>query len=416
MARDDIPTDANPFDEPLPFLESRTGGQQRLDELPDDWFDFDLQQISATNDESDNAETDNTPDADASKEEQVTVAQEPAEQMDGYIEQHEHAKTKRTVVGVVVALLVVAGLVFGFVSGAFANLFKSEPEQRPVASSESAPSVVEINVEANGYNEQASPIVYHLIGGSSGDSSSHVDRYGVVPASSNAGNAGNSGNASANALKVMFDDLPEGSYTVSWSTSFLPDGSILRAPDKTMFKASRGDVTLTAEFERVDAARASAEEVREAYEQLAEWLSTAKGDAANMRDAILETARRNAEAAPAVVAAGGLDGNARESESETNARENQQSVPEQVVVTEQVTEQATEQDEGASPDAEAVDNQNEAAGGDSGNAGDDAGGNSGGDAEPEPAPEPTPEPTPAVEPEPAPAPQPSTNTDTNATS
>lgn len=414
MARDDIPTDANPFDEPLPFLESRTGGQQRLDELPDDWFDFDLQQINATNGEADNDEANNKSDTDASKEEQVIVAQEPTEQTDGYIEQREHEKTKRTVVVVVIALLVVAGLVFCFVSGAFANLFKNEPEPQLVASSESARPVIEINVEADGYNEQASPIVYHLVGGPSGDSAAHIDRYGVVPASSNSGNAGNSGNASANALKVTFDDLPEGSYTVSWSISFLPDGSILSASNETTFKVSRGDVALTTEFERVDAARASAEEVRAAYEQLAEWLATAKGDAANMRDAILETARRNAEAAPAVVAAGGLEGNAREEEPETNARESQQSVPEQVAMSEQVAEQAAEQDEGASPDAEAADNQDEAAGGDSGNADDDAGGNSGGNSggnvEPEPAPAPEPTPTPE------PAPEPSTNSDTNATS
>ena len=422
MARDDIPTDANPFDEPLPFLESRTGGQQRLDELPDDWFDFNLQQIDTTDGETENAETDDMPEPGDSKEEQTIVAQEPAEQTDGYIEQREHAKTKRTVVGVVVALLVVAGLVFGFVSGAFANLLKSEPEQRPVASSESAPSVVEINVEAEGYNEQASPIVYHLVGGPSGDSAAHVDRYGVVPASSNSGNsrnsgnAGNSGNASANAFKVTFDDLPEGYYTVSWSTSFLPDGSILRASDETMFKVSRGGVVLTVEFARGDATRTSADEVRGAYEQLVEWLSVATGDAANMRDAILETARRNAEAAPAVVAAGGLDGNTREEESETNAGESQQQDPEQVVVTERVAEQAAEQGTEYDSGAETADNQNEAAGDDSGNAGNDADDNPGGNAEPEPTPVPTPEPTPAVEPEPAPTSEPSTNTDTNATS
>ena len=410
MARDDIPTDANPFDEPLPFLESRTGDQQRLDELPDDWFDFDLKQINATNGEADNAETDNTPDTDASKEEQTIVAQEPAEQTDGYIEQREHEKTKRTVVGVVIALLVVAGLVFGFVSGAFANLFKSEPEQRPVASSESAPSIVEINVEAEGYNEQASPIVYHLVGGPSDDSAAYVDRYGVVPASSAAGNADN---VSANALKVMFDDLPEGSYTVSWSTSFLPDGSILRASAETTFKVSRGNVALTAEFERVDAARASAEEVREAYEQFAEWLATATGDAANMRDAILETARRNAEAAPAVIAAGGLDGNARESEPQSNANENQTQNQQQAVVAQQIAEQAAPADN----DAEAASTSDEGADNNAGGA--DNSGDTGDDGEYgfiqyEPIPEPTPAPTP--EPAPAPTPEPSTNSDTDTVS
>ena len=394
MARDDIPTDANPFDEPLPFLESRTGGQQRLDELPDDWFDFNLQQIDTTDGETENAETDDMPEPGDSKEEQTIVAQEPTEQTDGYIEQREHAKTKRTVVGVVVALLVVAGLVFGFVSGAFANLFKSEPQQRLVASSESAPSIVEINVEADGYNEQASPIVYHLFGGPSGDSAVHIDRYGVVPASSNSGNAGNSGNASANALKVTFDDLPEGSYTVTWSTSFLSDGSILRAPDETIFKVSRGDVALSVEFERVDATDVSAEEAREAYEQLDEWLSGATRDVANRRDAILETARRNAETAPAVAAAGGLDGNARETEREANLEESQNQGQQQTTVAEQVVEQTADEGAEADSEAEAAGDQDEAAGGDAGDAGDDSGGNSGGNTEPEP----TPEPAPAVEP------------------
>jgi len=399
MARDDIPTDANPFDEPLPFLESRTGDQQRLDELPDDWFDFDLQQINATNDEADNAETEGTPNPSDSGDERVIVAQEPTEQTDGYIEQREHAKTKRTVVGVVVALLVVAGLVFGFVSGAFANLFKGEPEQKPVASSESVPSIVEINVEANSYTEQASPIAYHLVGGPSGDSAVQVDRYGVVPAASGEGNSSNAG--SDKALKVTFDDLPEGSYTVSWSISFLPDGSILRAPDDTAFKVSRGDVALTVEFERLNAARVSADEVRAAYEQLEEWLATATGDAANMRDAILETARRNAEAAPAIVAAGGLEGNAREEESNTNAGESQQRASDQAVVTEQVVEQATEQDEGTGTAAEDTDNQNAPAGDDSGNAGDNAGGDSGGNPSGNAQPEPTPAPEPdsALDPE-----------------
>ena len=411
MARDNNPTDANPFDEPLPFLESRTGDQQRLDELPDDWFDFDLQQINATNGEADNDEANNTPDTDASKEEQVIVAQEPTEQTDGYIEQREHEKKKRTVVGVVVALLVVAGLVFGFVSGAFANLFKSEPQQRPVASSESAPSIVEINVEADGYDEQASPIVYHLVGGPSGDSVVHVDRFGIVPSPSTAGNADNAG--TANALKVTFDDLPEGSYTVSWSISFLSDGSILRAPDETTFKVSRGDVALAAEFERADAADASADEVREAYEQLDEWLATATDDVANMRDAILETARRNAEAAPAVVAAGGLEGNARETEPQSNANENQTQSQQQAPVTQQVVEQAAPADNGA----ETASNSDEGSGN---NAGDvDSSGDTGDDGEYgfiqyEPIPEPTPAPTP--EPTPAPTPEPSTNSDTNATS
>ena len=410
MARDDIPTDANPFDEPLPFLESRTGGQQRLDELPDDWFDFDLQQINATNGEADNDEASNTPDTDASKEEQVIVAQEPTEQTDGYIEQREHEKKKRTVVGVVVALLVVAGLVFGFASGAFANLFKSEPQQRPVASSESTPSIVEINVEADGYNEQASPIVYHLFGGPSGDSAVHIDRYGVVPASSA---AGSSGNASANALKVTFDDLPEGSYTVSWSISFLSDGSILRASDETTFKVSRGDVALTAEFERMDAADASADEVRAAYEQLDEWLATATGDAANMRDEILETARRNAEAAPAVVAAGGLEGNAHETEPQSNANENQTQSQQQAPVTQQVVEQAAPADNVA----EAANTSDEGSGNNAGDA--DNSGDTGDDGEYgfiqyEPIPESTPAPTP--EPTPTPTPEPSTNSDTNATS
>ena len=399
MARDDIPTDANPFDEPLPFLESRTGDQQRLDELPDDWFDFDLQQINATNDEADNAETEGTPNPSDSGDERAIVALEQAEQTDGYIEQREHAKTKRTVVGVVVTLLVVAGLVFGFVSGAFANLFKSEPEQRPVASSESVPSIVEINVEANSYTEQASPIAYHLVGGPSDDSAEHVDRYGVVPAASGEGNSSNAG--STKAFKVTFDDLPEGSYTVSWSISFLPDGSILRAPDDTAFKVSRGDVALTVKFERLNAVRVSTDEARAAYKQLEEWLATATGDAANMRDVILETARRNAEAAPAIVAAGGLEGNAREEESNTNAGESQQRASDQAVVTEQVVEQATEQDEGAGTAAEDADNQNAPAGDDSGNAGDNAGGDSGGNpsgnAQPEPTP--TPEPDTALDPE-----------------
>ena len=407
MVRDDLPTDANPFDEPLPFLESRTGGQRRLDELPDDWFDFDLQQIDAAHDEAGSAETDDMPDADDAGEEQFIIG-EHAEQTDGYIEQRKHAKTKRTVVGVVVALLVVAGLVFGFVSGAFANLFKNDPEPQLVASSESAPFVVEINVEAEGYDEQASPIVYHLVGGSSDDSTKHIDRYGTVSAASDDGKSGNA--AGSNALKVTFDDLPEGSYTVSWSTSFLSDGSILRAPDDTAFKASHGDVVLTVEFERVGAADVSADEAREAFEQLDEWLEAATGDVANMRDAILETARRNAEAAPAVVQAGGLDGSAREEESEVNLEESEEQAQDQVVGTEQVADQAAEQDAGSEPEAEAADSQDEAAGDDSGNASDNEGGNRGGNAQPEP----TPEPAPAVEPEPAS--EPSTNSGTNETS
>jgi len=164
---------------------------------------------------------------------------------------------------------------------------------------------------------------------------------------------------------------------------------------------SRGDVALTVEFERLNAARVSADEVRAAYEQLEEWLATATGDAANMRDAILETARRNAEAAPAIVAAGGLEGNAREEESNTNAGESQQRASDQAVVTEQVVEQATEQDEGTGTAAEDTDNQNAPAGDDSGNAGDNAGGDSGGNPSGNAQPEPTPAPEPdsALDPE-----------------
>ncbi len=279
MARDDLPTESNPFDEPLPFLEPKANGQHRLDELPADWFDFDLQQIDAAHGAAGNGEAANSLDAGDFSQDQDFIVGGNTQQTDGYIEQRKHAKTKRTVVVVVIALLVVAGLVFCFVSGAFANLFKSEPEPQLVASSESAPPVIEINVEADGYDEQASPIVYHLVGGPSGDSVVHVDRYGIVPAPSSAGKSGTT--AGNNALAVSFDDLPEGSYTVSWSTSFLSDGSILRAPEETTFKVSRSDVALTVEFERVDAADVSAEEAREAYEQLDEWLSGATRDVAN---------------------------------------------------------------------------------------------------------------------------------------
>ena len=396
MVRDDLPTESNPFDEPLPFLEPKANGQHRLDELPDDWSDFDLQQIDTAHGAADNGQAANAQDAGDSSQDQDFIVGGNTQQTDGYIEQRKHAKTTRTVVIVVVALLVIVGLVFGFVSGAFANLFKSEPEPQLVASSESAPPVTEINVEADGYDEQASPIVYHLVGGPSGDSAAHVDRYGIVPAPSGASKSGTT--AGNNALKVSFDDLPEGSYTVTWSTSFLSDGSILRAPDETIFKVSRGDVALSVEFERVDAADVSAEEAREAYEQLDEWLSGATRDVANRRDAILETARRNAETAPAVAAAGGLDGNARETEREANSEESQNQGQQQTVAVEQVVEQAADQGAEADSEAEAAGDQDEAAGGDAGDAGDGSGGSSGGNVEPEP----TPEPAPAVEPEPAP--------------
>jgi len=151
------------------------------------------------------------------------------------------------------------------------------------------------------------------------------------------------------------------------------------------------------------------------YAQLRERLAISTGDVASMRDAILETARRNAETAPAVVAAGGLDGNAVEEEPQANVAEDEAQNQQQAEVAQPVIEQVAPVDNvdetAGNPDEGAVDSSDDT--GDIGESGDD--GEYGFIQY-----EPIPEPTPVVDPEPAPSPastpEPSTNSETNVIS
>ena len=139
-------------------------------------------------------------------------------------------------------------------------------------------AVVTINVKAEGYDRNATPIMYHVKGTASGNAGSSSASDPSASDSATSANADSLESASADStqvegygevdetLKVSLEGLPEGSYTITWSNSILSDGSFYRVPKEQKFTVGGSSVTHTANFEKVDGATADAEEVKAAYD------------------------------------------------------------------------------------------------------------------------------------------------------
>ena len=244
------------------------------------------------------------------------------------------ARNKRlgaVIAAAVACFTLMAGLAYGAASG---NLSR-EPELPQIATSSptnedaQAPApVATIAVKAPGYDETASPLAYRVTGTASAqeggadasedsvgqEAEQAIDFYGTVDA--NAMQAiDEDGMPIDDEFSVVLDTLPAGSYIISWSNSILSDGSYYQVPEATQFEVVEEDITLKAQFQKVDGATASAEDVKATYESIESWLKGATGNVADHRDDILKTAKANAEKAALVREAGGLDGVGQEGES-----------------------------------------------------------------------------------------------------
>ena len=228
---------------------------------------------------------------------------------------------KRTgiIIAVVVAcLLAVAGIAYAFTSGMM------RPSEEQTLVTQDGRKVVlgaetKLIVNADGYGDKATPIFYHIVGLENGSTSgssvanelvaTDVDRYGFIDPTATGDSAAGKGSSSVpeGAFVTIINDLPKGTYSISWSNSFLPDGSYYKVPEDSTFKVAGKDVRLEVTFEKVSGKTASADDVKAAFDALVAWLANIPGDVAQQRDAIVRTARANAEQAVSVAAIGGLD-------------------------------------------------------------------------------------------------------------
>ena len=181
-----------------------------------------------------------------------------------------------------------------------------------IVASSSEPAVARsatVTVVADGYEATATPIMYHLHGASKdGTTTQRLDRYGFVFASDVADTPvlDAAGNPRAT-FKLVVGDLPTGDYTLSWSTAILQDGSIYQTPHDQQVHIQDKDVTLDAEFVRLDGATVGAQAVLAAYTSIERWLGNASPEVVEQRDSILWRAWSNANNAASVAAVGGLD-------------------------------------------------------------------------------------------------------------
>ena len=228
---------------------------------------------------------------------------------------------KRTgiIIAVVIAcLLAICGIAYAFMSGMM------QPSEEQTLVTQDGRKVVlgaetKLIVNADGYNDQATPIFYHIVGLENGSTSgssvanelvaTDVDRYGFVDPTATGDSVAGKGasGVSEGAFVTIINDLPKGTYSISWSNSFLSDGSYYKVPEDSTFKVAGKDVRLEVTFEKVSGKTASADDVKAAFDALAAWLANIPGDVAQQRDAIVHTARANAEKAVSVAAVGGLD-------------------------------------------------------------------------------------------------------------
>ena len=342
---------------------------QNAESLPDGWFDFKPEAGESAEDVLREAavSTDLNPDP---------LNMEP-----------QKPKRRGLLVAIVIlliCLLAVAGVAYAFMNGliSFGQTEKQQQQQSQVqeSSESSAPAVadkkvetiVTINVKADGYDRNATPIIYHVKGTSNSMSDASSASASAASASSSSSSASGSpideyGQVD-DTMKITLEGLPEGSYTISWSNSILSDGSFYRVPKDQKFTVAGSNETYNANFEKVNGATASADDVKAAYDSIDEWLKDATGSLKSQRETILDKARLNASKAPAVMEAGGLDAIGKEAEEENlqqdaqdnGAQQQQQQVYEQnqinTPIYNQVIDDADNVDDGDDSDDDNADN------------------------------------------------------------
>ncbi len=188
---------------------------------------------------------------------------------------------------------------------------ESEPEQTShlVLFMDESASII-LNVEAEGYDSDSTPIMFHLTGKPDDESLPAIDEFGIIEAPSSSGELSKAAgkDIGGNAIKLTIDGIPAGSYEVNWSNAILSDGSYFQVPKNSKVVVASDDTAdVMATFVKVDGSKAKAEDVKAAYESIVTWLKSASGDIAKQVDSILKLAKFNAEKAPAVVEVGGLD-------------------------------------------------------------------------------------------------------------
>lgn len=197
---------------------------------------------------------------------------------------------------VALALISVAAVV-GIGAAAAKGFESSAEEPRPAAveapSAERAAAEeprmlkVTLGVDAEGYGDGSSPIMYRI-----GNDRGEVVAEGVAEP--------------GNDIEL---ELEEGAYSIEWSTAILADGSIYKIPAPSSFSVSGGASSspiVSAVFERIEGP--SAEEVKAALVSIEEFAGSAKTDGLKaIADSAIAKAKENAENNESVAAAGGAD-------------------------------------------------------------------------------------------------------------
>ncbi len=192
------------------------------------------------------------------------------------------AKKKGVVAGIA-AVVVVACIGCGIAAAGQQSQPAQEgqaTEQDEGQNGESAKHYVEVSIAAEGWDDNSSPMILHVVGTDA--DGNPVDFYHAFTAGGD-----------------MRLEIADGSYTLSWVSAINADGSIYKVPEAAELKVEGGAAKAESSFEQIPADQVTADDLNAVLDKVTEAVekgdSTLAGDAGK---AAVDKAVANASASP----------------------------------------------------------------------------------------------------------------------
>lgn len=192
------------------------------------------------------------------------------------------AKKKGVVAGIA-AVVVVACIGCGIAAAGQQSQPAQEgqaTEQDEGQNGESAKHYVEVSIAAEGWDDNSSPMILHVVGTDA--DGNPVDFYHAFTAGGD-----------------MRLEIADGSYTLSWVSAINADGSIYKVPEAAELKVEGGAAKAESSFEQIPADQVTADDLNAVLDKVTEAVekgdSTLAGDAGK---AAVDKAVANASACP----------------------------------------------------------------------------------------------------------------------